>query len=159
MITESETAARCCVIGIGSPHGDDQAGWLVVDLLEKGSGLFSQAVVRKVASPIEILHWASGCDHLILCDACQGTGDAGTITRFDWTELLGQRIRWSGSHDVSLEAALQLLDRLVNPRPEITLWGIEIESASPCQPPCETVQRAARELASQIVRDRRLAHA
>lgn len=61
---------RTLVVGIGSPHGDDQAGWLVVerlrDLLPKSSAEFHVA-----QSPTDLLNWLEDHETLFLVDAVE----------------------------------------------------------------------------------------
>ena len=61
---------RTLVVGIGSPHGDDQAGWLVVerlrDLLPKSSAEFHVA-----QSPTDLLNWLEDHETLFLVDAIE----------------------------------------------------------------------------------------
>ena len=86
-------SGKVLVAGLGSPHGDDQAGWLVAELLlKKASGtvgvseaqdenlmpessrhLFQDVVVRRALIPLDVLDWLEGVDVLHICDACEST--------------------------------------------------------------------------------------
>ena len=51
----SMTRRPTLVVGVGSHHGDDQAGWLVADLLAASAS--EDVAVRKAKTPAEILDW------------------------------------------------------------------------------------------------------
>ncbi len=114
---------RTLVVGIGSHHGDDQAGWLVADALSDRA--CPSCEVRKVASPIEILDWLEGLERLILCDACRGLGEVGETYHTVWPTTQITAVNWSGTHDLGLPTVLELAERLGNLPPEVHIWGIE----------------------------------
>lgn len=77
------------VVGVGSPHGDDQLGWLAADALEAALLALRAAApnapntpldarpldasgwrVRRAATPSDLLDWLPGPQRLILIDAC-----------------------------------------------------------------------------------------
>lgn len=122
--------ARTLIVGIGSSHGDDQAGWLVAERL---AGKFDQddVVVRKAGSPVELLDWLDGTDRLIVCDACRGLGRAGEVQRWTWPdrELLDAAL--SGTHDLPLPAVIQLAERIGRLPSEVVLYAVEAATSSP----------------------------
>lgn len=118
--------SRTLVIGIGSPHGDDQAGWLVAERIARDH----HAAVRQALSPADVLDWLQDVDRLIICDACRGLGRVGEVRRWQWPLSDMPLLDWSGTHDVSLPAALELADRLgLLPR-HVVIWAVEGEA--PC---------------------------
>jgi hydrogenase maturation protease len=127
-------------VGVGSPHGDDQAGWIIADQLRSHVDSVSDVVVRLAGVPTDLLDWLDGVDHLHLCDACQTGVPPGTLRRWEWpitenarsSDKNGPRpigsfgaLRSSGSHDWGLGQTLQLAERLRRLPPRVTLWGIE----------------------------------
>ena len=60
-------------VGVGSSHGDDQVGWMVIQKLQEGSSGDSFDF-RKAKSPADILDWIQDCERLVICDACHGLG-------------------------------------------------------------------------------------
>lgn len=118
-----------CVIGIGSPHGDDQAGWLVCDMLQQG--LDPRVRVGKVASPIDVIDHLDGVAHLWLCDACHSSRRAGSVHRWIWPDEEIRSCRFGGTHDVDLGSALRLAERLDRLPSRVVIWGIEIAGACP----------------------------
>lgn len=84
-------------VGVGSPHGDDRAGWLVADALSDlfGTDVSTQAsgtlnagglpsrkypslAIRKTCIPADLLDWLDGAAKLIICDALCGAGPANS---------------------------------------------------------------------------------
>ena len=92
------------VAGLGSAHGDDQAGWLVAEqVLKKLSGtleaseeqdktlmsessrhLFQHVIVRRAMIPLDVLDWLEGVSILHVCDAFEATQRHGELHRFIW---------------------------------------------------------------------------
>lgn len=96
---DSNSKSRALVVGLGSFHGDDRAGWNVIDQLERIS--LPGIELRKAIIPLDILDWVDAFSSLHLIDACAcadtpeaadpinplrfelvaGDGDAGLQTR------------------------------------------------------------------------------
>jgi hydrogenase maturation protease len=139
---------RVRILGIGSPSGDDQAGWLTVDaLLAAGvDGVEIEKLDRPGANLIPLLENTS---RVILIDAMQGNGQAGDIQRFDqqdWPSY-GQGL---SSHGFGVLAALTLAQALGSLPPRLELYGIEIGSALPGEDAGRDVRAAATRLAATI---------
>jgi hydrogenase maturation protease len=60
---------KILLAGLGSPHGDDQAGWLVVDELSQAFSGEDHVVCRKASVPIDLLDWIEPFDavHIVDC--------------------------------------------------------------------------------------------
>jgi hydrogenase maturation protease len=59
------------IVGIGSPHGDDQIGWRIAEALmaEHRVGW----IIRTARSPTDLLAWLDDkVERLVICDACDG---------------------------------------------------------------------------------------
>lgn len=138
------------VFGIGSPAGDDQAGWLVVDALRAaglgGRGVVVEKLDRPGAALVGLLEHTA---HAILIDAMQGSGAPGTIHRFDRDSWATYRQGLS-SHGFGVFAALSLGQALGSLPARLDLYGIEIASAGPGEAPGPAVQAAARRLAARL---------
>ena len=141
-----------CVIGIGSPSGDDQAGWLVVQALENRlpAGVKIELLDRPGSALIPLLEKA---DRAILVDAMHSGGRTGDIRHFsqDEWESCRQGLPSHSTHGLGVLDAL-MLARVLGCLPrEITLYGIEIGSALPGGEPSDEVITAAQTLADKIV--------
>ena len=125
------TEPRTLIVGIGSPHGDDQIGWRVADAMRS---VESPAVeVREASTPSQLLDWLDGVDRLIVCDACQArrrapvdpASEGAGIHRWRWPTLQVSMLRSADSHSFGLPQVLQLAERLGRLPQEVIVFGIE----------------------------------
>ena len=70
------------VIGLGSPNGDDQAGWLVADEISRRLG--SEIVTRNLASPIDLTLAIEGWSRAVIIDAIRTDRDTDRPRRWEW---------------------------------------------------------------------------
>jgi len=124
--------AQTLIVGIGSPYGDDQAGWRVVEQLQQTFTAIRnhEIEIRLARTPGDLLNRVNRDQQLIICDACQGNKPTGTIECWSWpTEGLTE-VDWAGTHDLGLYTVLKLLDKLERLPTKVTLWGIYTRSAN-----------------------------
>ena len=122
---------RTLIVGIGSPHGDDQIGWRVAEALR--SAVSPAIEVREASTPSQLLDWLEGVDRLIVCDACQArrrapdgsAGDTLSVHRWQWPTLQVSTLRSAGSHSFGLPQVLQLAERLGRLPQEVIVFGVE----------------------------------
>ncbi|RMF36813.1 MAG: hydrogenase maturation protease [Planctomycetota bacterium] len=112
------------VVGLGSPHGDDQAGWLATDALAQRFPP-NDPVLRKANSASELLDWIDGVGRLIIVDACLGLNRPGEFRCWRWPHRAMAIGKWAGSHDMPLAAVLDLAHRLGRLPPRVEVWGIQ----------------------------------
>lgn len=139
------------ILGIGSPSGDDQAGWLVVDALRaRGVEAGGRVALAKLDRPgASLLARLEGADHVILVDALQSDGTPGEIHRWidvDWS-LAGADL---SSHGFGVLAALALAQALGSLPQRVEVVGIEIASAEPGAPVSPSVRQAVAQLAERL---------
>jgi hypothetical protein len=106
-MSAESSSARCEVFGIGSPHGVDQVGWMVLDRLQRvaQSGLG----IHRLQTPLDLLAFASS-DRFdsslawILVDACLGD-EVGRIHSWHWPQVpeSGVPIGSLSSHGIGLD--------------------------------------------------------
>ncbi len=137
--------SRVRVLGIGSPSGDDQAGWLTVDALQ-GYGIDASKLDRPGANLVSLFEISN---HVILIDAMQGGGEPGKVRRFERQDWRGYR-QGISSHGFGVLDALSLAEALGSLPPGLELYGIEIGSADPGMAAGEAVRAAAQQLAARI---------
>ncbi len=148
--------SRTLVVGVGSPHGDDQTGWIIAELLTKELES-SEAVVRRAKAPVELFDWIDDFERLVICDACQGLGSVGDVGHWKWPAEELVAAGWSGTHDLPLPVILQLADRLGRLPPRVDIWSIEGAVAKPLtglSPELQaSVSTVVRQIYADIVRD------
>jgi hydrogenase maturation protease len=125
MISEPQTL----LVGIGSPFGDDQAGWLIARTVAAKS--FANVTVRCARSPAEMLDWVAPNCRLIVCDACHVAGDVGVWHCWQWPSEELPNMVFSGTHDLGLLYVLQLAQQLGRLSLPVTIWGIEVADVPP----------------------------
>ncbi len=156
------------VVGLGSHHGDDQAGWLVVARLRERN--FPEASLACLQHPAELLDMIESGQKLVICDACSGNGDPGAIHCGIWRPaILAQQrnsesegcLRWvdddavierprKGSHDLSLFDVMELGYSL-NGFPDSTeIWTVEGTAWIPGTNPSASIHLAAARVADLI---------
>jgi hydrogenase maturation protease len=116
-------APSILVVGVGSPHGDDQLGWLVAK--ELADRRLNHCQVRIAATPLHLLDWIEECNLLYIVDACHGGGPAGRTYRWSWPCPEIQLGRWSGTHDFNLSGALALAEQLGRLPQQVVVWAVE----------------------------------
>jgi len=112
---------RWTVLGLGSPHGDDRLGWLVIEELRKllesadvqcaalaGSEILT---CRAIATPHEILDELEQTTYLLLCDAACGS-DFGAFRHHLWPALPESPRPRQSTHAAGLQPSLQLAAEL-----------------------------------------------
>jgi len=120
-VTET-LSKRTLIAGLGSPHGDDEIGWLVVDELRRLEPGWN---IARLATPAELLDRLEDVNRLIVCDACQGSGPVGSFHAWRWPSPELMLAHFAGTHDLGLVAALELAQVLGRLPPEVWVWGIE----------------------------------
>lgn len=140
--------SRVRILGIGSPSGDDQAGWLTVDAL-LAAGL-DEIDVEKLDRPgANLIPLLDGAAWVILIDAMQCGDQPGRIQRFDQKDWPGY-CHGLSSHGFGVLDALSLAQALGSLPPRLDLYGIEMGSVNPDEKPGDCIQAAARQLAKLI---------
>jgi hydrogenase maturation protease len=143
---------RIRIIGIGSPSGDDQIGWRVVEALKDRLPPDVELITcdRPGTGLIPLLESAS---QVILVDAMQWGDAPGTIRHFNLDEWMDYRQGLS-SHSVGVVEALELAGELGALPASIELYGIEIGASTPSVAAGDSVRTAAEVLADRIARRR-----
>lgn len=117
------------IVGLGSHHGDDRAGWLIVDRLHDEG--VPKDNLRQMRHPAEILDVLDSARHLVICDACQGAGAVGTVHCWSWPTDRILPLRARGTHDMEIHDVLELARGLGMKPSAIEIWGVEGQSWIP----------------------------
>lgn len=135
------------VVGIGSPQGDDRAGWLVIDRLADKPRLAAR--LQKAAAPHQLIDWMSESTTLHIVDACVEIEAIKRIEiadpqRSDQIDLsLAEIDRLSGSqstHHLDLRSVIELAHSLGKLPQRVILWavpGVSFEVGQELSQRCE----------------------
>lgn len=137
------------IAGLGSPHGDDQVGWRVVD--ELGDCRIRNLRVVRLSSPLELLNHLEDCRWLIVVDAMRGGGEPGAVTRFGWPHPAINAGTGRSSHGVDLGAALRLANELGRLPARVVVFAIEMQGCEIGAALSDSVARALPTLRRQIL--------
>lgn len=148
---------RIQVLGIGSPFGDDRAGWRAVEALRQSAaleGLPRGALALHILDRpgVNLIRYLAGAERVIIVDAARGSGPPGTLRRWDGVALLDPGEIFS-SHGAGVAAALRLAAAL-GPLPDIAVHGIEVADvgmeAALSQPVAAALPRLIRRIETEI---------
>jgi hydrogenase maturation protease len=138
------------IVGLGSPHGDDQVGWIAVDRLRLRLPGDVHAV--KAASGVELLGFLAGQDDIIILDAAAPASRPGTIRSFVWPCAdLAARGPWS-THGLGLVEALRLAQTLGRIPGQVVIATVEAQSTAPGLSLSRAVARGLDDLVESILR-------
>ena len=152
-------SARCLVVGIGSPHGDDQAGWRVIDLL---SGSVPEGcLLSRAKVPHELLDGLAGVELMHVIDACAAANAEDGLKRFELVAdhqgsddlafvsadrgggrlAADHALRSGTTHHIDLISVMRLAQTLRTLPPRVVLWtipGYRFDPASELDADCQT---------------------
>lgn len=137
------------IVGLGSSHGDDQLGWRVAERLAAVANA-PGVTVRRACSPADIFDWLDAAERLIVCDACQNLGVPGRVHHWSWPDDRLLELRFAGSHDLGLAAALALADRLGLLPAEVSIWCAEGVAFGPGESMSPPVEASVAEMVERI---------
>ncbi|MEZ5944784.1 MAG: hydrogenase maturation protease [Planctomycetaceae bacterium] len=150
-MSRSDAQSTICIAGLGSPHGDDQAGWLVIEELR---GLHrSKARLITLTAPHQLLNEIEGLDTLYVCDASASQRPAGETQWFDGPNLPEAAVKPCSTHNPTLSSVLALVDQLESGRLKIRVASIAGEQWILMSQPSASVAEAARKLACEIAQE------
>ena len=117
------------IVGFGSPFGDDQFGWLVIEQLQ--TALKNQAGIHIICcdhSGIDWIHQYQPVKQLIFVDAVKSDVQPGTLHQLTIrpTELDSLPTTYS-SHGIGLREGIALATALVELPAKIMFYGVELE--------------------------------
>ena len=142
-------SAATRVIGLGSPHGDDQAGWRLIETLR--GRLELEVAIRAVGDPTELLDCLDGCRRLVIVDACHTGAPAGTITRLSWPDPRILHQHRHSTHRFGVPAVLHLAQQLHRLPEHVVLLGVEVAACHALSEMSEAVASALEELQRRVL--------
>lgn len=137
------------IIGLGSPFGDDDAGWRVLDRLRGRlpAAIDLQTLDRPGAA---LINWFEGVTHLLVIDAISGCPTPGKVLHLVPDELrppIGQL----SSHHLDLPQTLALASAIHRLPARIEIIGVSLGDPNERNPAVEAgCARLAEELADRF---------
>jgi len=146
---------QAMVIGIGSDHGDDRAGWMVTDLLRRRCP--ETVTYRNVSTPIDMIQWLEAADRIHVVDTA--TALKASVLRFNCgLEHHRSRIAElppSGTHGLGLNRVLKLAESLDRRTDHVNLWLVSGRQFLPftavSQTACEAIEECVRQLIGELL--------
>ena len=103
---------KTLVVGLGSPYGNDQLGWILVDELEKKS-IPSLTIFKSKGDGSDWFHEISDYEQVVFVDALLSDDPAGSVIEITSDDLLDGSTKLSGStHSISLSDSIVLAKTL-----------------------------------------------
>jgi len=151
---------RVCVVGIGSPNGDDRLGWLIAAALAHSAAMaelrrYGVEVSRCRHPAVDLLERIRHADLAILIDALRSTAPPGTLYRLEDDEILSSSDIHS-SHGLGVASMLALGRALGELPKRLVLYGIAAGGNTPDPDQSALAQRVLAELITKIRRDARV---
>lgn len=141
------------ILGIGSPFGDDRAGWEACTLLRarRGAGVSAPDVeIRTLDRPgLLLVDQFAGIDNVILIDAVRSAAAVGAIHRLDGDCLGGTRPLLS-SHAGGVMEAVDLARALGGLPLHLRIFGVEADPTNHRDVLSPAVRAALPELVRQV---------
>ena len=150
-MSRSDAQSTICIAGLGSPHGDDQAGWLVIKELERLQPSHARLII--LTAPHQLLDEIEGLDTLYVCDAAAFGNPVGTIQWFDGPNLPEEDVKPCSTHNPTLSSVLALIDQLKSRHLTIRVATIAGDRWSLMSQPSAAVADAAKKLACEIIQE------
>lgn len=148
----SQAMTTTLVIGLGSPYGDDQIGWMACDQLNMDLGhLPTVEFITCGRSGAEWLTKISHAGQVHIIDAMRSGERPGTVRKIDlhtdeWSEY---PVKLS-SHGINIKDALDIAQSLGELPENISIWGIELAQCDYEKSLSEAVKKALPVLLANI---------
>jgi hydrogenase maturation protease len=141
------------IIGVGSPFGADQAGWLLVDALQQankygdaGNALVFTKTDRPGTRLLSLLE-NTGC--AVIIDAVDNKKKYGELVQLDKKSLLANPSALS-THHTGVAEALQLGESLSALPEKLIIFGICVDAASDSVPDSTMIQKLSEEFTLKL---------
>jgi len=128
-----------CIIGLGSPHGDDRIGWELVRLLENEPAVHESLRLRACATVGgELLELWKDAELAIIVDAVRSAALPGTLQRLELHPrndlAVMDTVQALTSHGLDLPELIELAEALDSLPQRLVLFGVEIAACAPFEP-------------------------
>ncbi|MCG8652760.1 MAG: hypothetical protein MI861_23170 [Pirellulales bacterium] len=119
----NNTSIKTVALGLGSAHGDDQFGWIVLDRIRHRD---DRLETHKLSQSVDILPYLDTHTRVDVFDAAAGLPVGLTTLRLEHADPAARKriaeIPAHGTHDLSIGAALSMAMALGKRTDHLTLW-------------------------------------
>jgi len=131
-MTETLTATKTLIVGLGSPYGDDQIGWMACERLITEIGhLPAVEFIICDRSGIEWMTKLPPGGQVIFIDAMRSGEKPGTVSKIDIrSERCAECPATLSSHGINIRDAIDLVQSLGDLPEIISVWGVELEQCN-----------------------------
>jgi hydrogenase maturation protease len=143
------------IVGLGSPHGDDQLGWVAIDRIMPRLPAGNSAL--KVNGGLDLLECLDARESAVIIDSAAPAGQPGTLRTFDWPSPLLAECERLSTHGLGLVAALKLAEALDRLPRDVRIYTVEAHDTSPDAPLGTHVARQLDVLVAYVLTDLRSA--
>jgi len=124
--------SRALIVGFGSPYGDDQFGWLVIEQLQ--TALKDRNTVRTICcdhSGVDWIHLYQPPEQLIFVDAVKSGAIPGTLHHLSLNPSEKSTLpSTASSHGIGLQQGLAIAAAITELPTEIEFYGVELEQCN-----------------------------
>ena len=145
------------ILGVGSPHGDDRAGWEVIEAL-RASGLLAQPAADAITAECvdrpgsRLIPRLAGADVVVVVDAMRGGSPPGTVRKLALEETESAPETFS-CHGFGPGAALALARALGALPSRLAVFGIELGQLTPGEGLSAPVQASIPEAVRRVIEE------
>lgn len=147
---------KTAIIGYGSVHGDDQAGWKVVEQLSRIKSLDSKIhCIQSDGNGLDWMQQLQGISNVIFIDAVKSGAQPGNLRQIPYEELAATSKNQNSaqSHRYPLFQSIELAINLKFLSVPFIIYGIEIENTVPLSKMTDSVTIGVKLLVDKIIFD------
>lgn len=143
---------KTLIVGIGSPFGDDQVGWLVIDKLEKEfSGSDSISLFKSKGNGTDWFSEINDHQLLIFIDAVMSGKEIGEISEIDINDSTSiPAIPQNTTHSISLADSILMAKNIGMLDIPVRVFGVEAKSGNSLVNISSNVKQSIPELVEKI---------
>ena len=145
------------ILGVGSPHGDDRAGWEVIEALH-ASGWLAQSAADAITAECvdrpgsQLIPRLAGADMVVVVDAMRSGSPPGTVRKLAIKDIESAPETLS-CHGFGPGEALALARALGELPPRLTVFGIDIVQPTPGEGLSAPVRASIPEAVRRVVEE------
>jgi len=141
------------VVGVGSPFGEDQCGWYVIDLLQQHSQLTETSLYKSDRPGLKLIDILRAYQHVIIVDALNRPDKLSQFFELNYKQL--QTDSLLSSHGFGVGHAMQLAERLLWLLPRLQIYGVAInfQHSNMSESVTQACERLSHYLLAQLTED------